>query len=361
MKEGSNTKEGYLYHDVEGVDLPAQRTGSKRRADFICDVVSVENRRVLDIGCNAGGISLQVARRGANVVGVDYDYSALKIGMVEALKQGLDARFFEQNIDLEYFYQLRNLDIVLWLSEFQWFAKQYGFDTALEALYIISRKCRILVFESSAADGRAGIPGTTQDDVYAWLIKNTCFTQIDRYPPVDDWNKRDIFVCSSPVVSWRRHRHVALHRFDRKTIQKTNEEGELGGLLKNGAKIMRTLKGETHAPEYFQTHETSLYMSYCGIPAITVPEKLTEEEVVGILDMLRRHQVVHRDITPHNLMFDGKHIVLIDYGWATYKGKGLEPPETLGEGYRDPNGFNDEFSLRKIHGEFKFRSQIGAH
>jgi hypothetical protein len=50
-------------------------------------------------------------------------------------------------------------------------------------------------------------------------------------------------------------------------------------------------------------------------------------------------------------LWNGKNVVLIDFAWAIHTGEKRETPKDLGEGYRCPDGFNDEYSLRKIKEE----------
>lgn len=67
-----------LYQAVDHPDLgwPAYRTDCERRAELI-DALLPRRSRVTEIACNAGGVSLALARRGHEVTGLDTDPRAV--------------------------------------------------------------------------------------------------------------------------------------------------------------------------------------------------------------------------------------------------------------------------------------------
>jgi len=58
------------------------------RLDWIQSQVPLEGRRVLDIGCGGGILSDSMARKGAEVLGIDLSGKALKVAQLHALEAG---------------------------------------------------------------------------------------------------------------------------------------------------------------------------------------------------------------------------------------------------------------------------------
>jgi SAM-dependent methyltransferase len=350
MKDGSSTKEGHIYHELVGSGIPAQRLGMEERAKFIIEKLGgdVKGKIILDLGCNVGGLSYLLAQAGAKVIGIDYDEEAINIGKkfladkklegsVELIVKEITPQFIE---DLS-----PNYDAVLWLSQWQWFCKQHSLKEGYDALFNISKRAKQLVFESSADDGRANIEGATQDDLYLWLIEYTGYQKIQRFQPdVANWHKRDVFFCSQPEFQWRRHRHSIVKRISKKYVSKINEKGKLEETELREIKFLQEMADSKLTPRVLAVKDNSYTMKYAGIP-IT---KLTDEDIQFILSELKKYKVVHRDITPSNLRWNGQHIVLIDFGWAIHEGEDLPAPEGLGEQFKAPEGFDDEYSLKKV-------------
>jgi 2-polyprenyl-6-hydroxyphenyl methylase / 3-demethylubiquinone-9 3-methyltransferase len=65
------------------------------RLDWIRSMVSLEGKRVLDVGCGGGILADSMARRGAEVLGIDLATKALKVAQLHALEaetQGVSYR-----------------------------------------------------------------------------------------------------------------------------------------------------------------------------------------------------------------------------------------------------------------------------
>ena len=56
------------------------------RLDWINDIAPVAGKRVLDVGCGGGILADAMARRGAEVLGIDLATKALRVAQLHALE-----------------------------------------------------------------------------------------------------------------------------------------------------------------------------------------------------------------------------------------------------------------------------------
>lgn len=59
------------------------------RLNYINDTVSLEGKRVLDVGCGGGILSESMAEKGAQVTGIDLGEKALKVAQLHSLERGI--------------------------------------------------------------------------------------------------------------------------------------------------------------------------------------------------------------------------------------------------------------------------------
>ncbi|MEE0841123.1 MAG: class I SAM-dependent methyltransferase [Acutalibacteraceae bacterium] len=83
------------YYDLltEDVDYP-------KRSEYLLKLFDKFDRRpslLLDIGCGTGGFSVEFAKRGIEVIGVDPSDNMLNIAAVKAKKEGVDILFLNQS------------------------------------------------------------------------------------------------------------------------------------------------------------------------------------------------------------------------------------------------------------------------
>ncbi len=70
------------------------------RVQFILEKVEVHHPRVLDIGCGGGILSEALARRGAQVTGIDLSRVAIEVARQHAQEQGLAIEYRYQSAEL---------------------------------------------------------------------------------------------------------------------------------------------------------------------------------------------------------------------------------------------------------------------
>jgi tRNA (mo5U34)-methyltransferase len=143
-------------------DFPAfkwQQIGSRLPA-------SLKGWRALDIGCNAGFYSFELARRGARVLGIDIDPHYLKQARLKQARWA--AKQFDMEDSIEFrqmeIYELSKVrevfDLVLFMGVF------YHLRHPLLALDIVSEKVkRLMVFQSLTAPGMDVYTDTKDHDI----------------------------------------------------------------------------------------------------------------------------------------------------------------------------------------------------
>ena len=134
---GSNTRKGWLYHDFNLPDHFAHvhRPNTKARLDHISPHLDFTGKKVIDLGCSSGGITLGIAMMGADhAYGADYDRNMIEIGKAMASNhQIVNASFHEMIIpDPEHLKKntFPHADVLVWLSQWMWCVKQDGLEEA---------------------------------------------------------------------------------------------------------------------------------------------------------------------------------------------------------------------------------------
>jgi SAM-dependent methyltransferase len=321
---GSSTRNGRLYHDIPFAGLgkiPHHRPGTAKRVKQITDLVKVRGKRVLDIGCSAGGVSIGLALAGAkSVEGIDLDGQALAVAEQAAKAAGVAnrVRFRRQSFDLRAARDLGRYDVVVWLSQWMWTVKQQGLEKALDALHAVSRKASVLVFESAASDGEAGIPGSSQRKIAGWLRASVAHERIKSVPSPGGWHKRRLFVCTRPRLNWKGHTSEIV-RLSRGTILKSYSGCERWPwMASHEAEALGWLDGRPGFPRLIDFSGQELEISWCGWPSAVVADM--EPQAEGLLTAMRDTGdgigIRHRDVRPSNLTALGSRLHLIDFGWA---------------------------------------------
>ena len=73
------------------------------------------------------------------------------------------------------------------------------------------------------------------------------------------------------------------------------------------------------------------------------------EQIKIILDFFKTHNIVHRDIRPHNIMLDSGNIILLDFEHCVINGESKLNFIDLNKDYRPSNQvWDDAFSFKKI-------------
>ena len=82
--------------DEIALHIPAERT--RKEIDFVLERLELESdARVLDVACGHGRHSLELARRGFHVTGVDLSPRSIALARDAAASEGLDATFVQRD------------------------------------------------------------------------------------------------------------------------------------------------------------------------------------------------------------------------------------------------------------------------
>ena len=193
---GSNTALGKGYHSFPGFEGRSHIGSVNDRVKLITDNFDVKNKLGFDIGCSVGGISIELARQGARMIGVDYDNQSIEVAHYYANKFQLNIYFYVDTIDL---ITIKNVkcEFIVWFSQFQWFVKQYGPAAGRKALEEIRKKEVPLFFESSCGDGMAGramLEAGLNNEGLRKLLNDT-FNSVKQIGTHKNWRDRPIFLC----------------------------------------------------------------------------------------------------------------------------------------------------------------------
>lgn len=344
-KGGSSVLSGVPYQNIPGLDIPFHRGNSDRRAERVMEIVDMYGKTVFDFGCSVGTMSGVFGKKAKSVVGFDYDGRAIDVAK---MLYNSNISFENRNLTVDFLDTFPQVDVAVWTSQFMWMVKQHGMGYALDFLWNLSTKADVLVFESAGrGDGSAPLD-IRQEDFFRLLCRNTVYQDITDHGPWNDgWTPRNVFVCKRPFRGYESHwsKVEALRRgIVRKSFKDCDFSRELMG---RELSFLKRLDGSKFFPKLLGYESNSISMSYEGIWAKWLPEN----DLVGILSYLRMEGIIHRDIRPGNLLWNGDNVVLIDFSFAMSGDEITNYHYDLGGRYKCPYGFDDEYSLRKIQKE----------
>lgn len=177
---GSFNHKLYQNYPFPGLEhLPALRNNTQERLDFLLGHLGdVQGKRLLDIGCANGALTLGMARAGADVVGLDANSFEIQLARMAAEALGLvGARFhFCNAVDM---LLGQTQDITMFLSVWKWMVRSYGMQQANTALQNIANHTKLLIFESGIADSGIDLIDFKKSQVRQLLHDHTSFKHIE--------------------------------------------------------------------------------------------------------------------------------------------------------------------------------------
>ncbi len=358
---GSSLQPHHLYHDLiipDRFGFDSHRKRSLQRAQCLSRMVDFRDRRVLDIGCSVGSMTLAAGLFGASrAIGIDHDLRSVRVARAQRDKYRIHNVDFRHraigpdNLDLP------ESDLLIWLSNWMWMVKVSGLDAGLALLFDIPKTTRVsaMVFESAADDGKAAIAGTTQSDIEDFLVNNSPFTRIVNTGPFQDgWRKpgleRMVFVCTEPWYEIR-SKSATVERMSPTTVRKTYRPLSLSA-MRIEIDCLRRLEDLPYFPSLLEHGDDWIEMSYGGE---AVGETSHLAELLDAVEAMNSRGIQHRDICPENLLYGRGGLKVIDFEWAVIDGRKpeLEPMEGLGRGFYDPSDTDDRQAARRVLEHFQ--------
>ncbi len=177
---GSFNHKLYQNYPFPGLDhLPALRNNTQQRLDFLLKHLGdVKGKRLLDIGCANGALTLGMARAGAEVTGIDANGLEIQLARLATEALGvIEADFYLWNAADPLPKGMQ--DITLFLSVWKWMVRAHGFKAANEALQNIADHTKLLIFESGIADSGIDLIDFKKSQVGQLLHDHTSFKHIE--------------------------------------------------------------------------------------------------------------------------------------------------------------------------------------
>jgi len=345
---GSSTKDGKLYHELpfpRWSHFRRHRGGTIERIENILGWVDIEGKTVLDLGCSVGGLSFGMIQNDAKyVLGMDYDKQSIDVANeVKGIMKYDNVDFVCRDITIESIRALPDFDIILWFSQWMWSVKQYGLNYAKELLYEVSKKGRVMLFESAADDGMARIKDITQDDIEKWLFENSVYERVKRTPSTSGWMNRDIFIGTYPLVrieSTRRAATSIIERIGRNQVKKMfrTYPKDCLSMQEREVKALKMLEKYDHYPKLLEEGDGYIVMDFVGRRNQVQYGKM-KPQALEILKELKEVGITHRDMVRKNFLAMNGKLYLIDFGWVVFKDEDI----TKARGHRNlPVGTDEE-------------------
>ena len=180
---GSFNHKLYQNYPFPGLDhLPALRNNTQERLDFLLKHLGdVKGKRLLDIGCANGALTLGLAKAGAEVTGIDSNSFEIALAQMAAATLRLDgragARFHTWNALNASL--VGKPDITIFLSVWKWMVRSYGMEQANDSLRYIADHTKLLIFESGIADSGIDLIDFKKSQVEQLLHDHTSFKHIE--------------------------------------------------------------------------------------------------------------------------------------------------------------------------------------
>ncbi len=141
---------------------------------------------ILDIGCNIGYFSFQLAEQGHFVYGLEADdLYALACKAIKDRNKINNVVFIKQYIDHDFAKNLPSYDVIVNLSVFHHWVKVYGLEQATDMMRLMANKCSCMVFETGQSNEIGSqwpeILAFMGDDPQEWIaafLKDIGFTDV---------------------------------------------------------------------------------------------------------------------------------------------------------------------------------------
>lgn len=341
MFPGSNTKEGYLYHDNPFERVSAvQRRDSDLRLERILLHLDPSNKRILDIGCNIGYFTFKLVGMGAVVDGIDHDTQAIAMAKQLQENHAVTQVNFYESISPEMLPHIGNrYAVLLALSVIPWLYKTMAPDDAealVNNLFEIPVAFVELMYEG---DGRAPMKGIKNDaDAKKYLERWYPFVwPIFKGEEYNDGVRRTrtLWKCCKKMDVDRTHAPIVgaqsfVYLGEDFVIKEGRSNSRYDAVREYNALL--EVAGDYIAPYPIicePDSNTVILARLRGRPLATLSRRVPnlDRELAHIQRTLQERGVKHHDIRPENILINDETAMLIDFGWAEWgKDRAIVPP-----------------------------------
>jgi SAM-dependent methyltransferase len=202
MPYGGSQK-GRLYQDYPWAPLdklPAKRNNTQARLQFLlheCDLMPLQGKRVLDVGCANGALTIGLAKAGARrVEGWDWCREDVVVAQVAAEVLGVTAYFHHRDISAGI--ERCQWDVGVYLSVWKWVARTHGIEHARYTVAELAQHCKVLVFESGLTGTGIDLVNFKVSDVGEMLRECTEYDNVELvgcFPRDEQQVDREVWRC----------------------------------------------------------------------------------------------------------------------------------------------------------------------
>jgi len=147
------------------------------------------------------------------------------------------------------------------------------------------------------------------------------------------------------IERWKGYTSV-VERLNEDVVRKRFKQ-QFMWMIKREAEALNRLSKYKNFPKIVSVQDKYIDISYCGIQA----KQIDRVQCLEILLALAETKIVHRDITPRNLLSKKGIIYLIDFGWCLFDGEKespVVPPKSLGLRYYRHNKWDDKKAMEIV-------------
>lgn len=363
LHPGSSIRPGVAYHPIPFEflkDVPFEKDACIGELNILKALESWGGAKVLEIGCANGYFTFNLARLGARVDAyepdpnayhlnrllLDYEYSGSNNPPIQFFNKAIDT----SDLSGKYY------DFCILLNAHMWLEKAMGDKATRAFMSDLSAHCGAVYFQTAHAEseGMYVIDRLKSGKDIADYLRECGFYHVDAVSSSSEHGGvRYLFRATGldGTISEDEKTRVCLLQDQSVTKEYLTLDPRLHNAVDNEARALLSLQGSRHTPNLMSITGDVIRMSYAGVPL--TQQNLPPDFILQsaeILSELRAAGLQHNDIKPSDLCVKDGTIMLVDFEWATGFNEPLPEEWTshatiIGEGFKDPNGYNDAYSL----------------
>lgn len=157
-----------------------ERVDTTERLEAIRSHIDTKDQNLLDIGCADGVLTAKLASNGIFCIGIERDETNLKMAH-KRFENRTGLGYMKHNTTPRNICELPNFDVILLLTVFEWWCRDYGIEQAEAMLQEIYSKSNKLFFEGHGDSISHGGP-QRNDGIKEYY--STYFTEVLNEPEI---------------------------------------------------------------------------------------------------------------------------------------------------------------------------------